>query len=129
MLTVAHAALVLVGGGIGSAARYGALRLGLRLRLHASSALLAVNLIGCFIAGAGVQLLGSGAWAGSDGDAARMFVLGGLMGGFTTFSAVSLECATTGGSQRRFVWIECIASVAFATPFAFLGMRVAGGGW
>lgn len=49
---------------------------------------LAVNVIGCFCAGAFVSVI---AGRGAATEGARLFVLVGVLGGFTTFSAFGVE--------------------------------------
>lgn len=80
--------LVFIGGGIGSALRYcislGMLRLGLAGFPFAT---LAVNVIG------GLAIGFAAGWLALRGgtEAWRLFLTTGVLGGFTTFSAFSLE--------------------------------------
>jgi fluoride exporter len=78
-------ALVFLGGGIGAALRHGANQLALALLGPGGFPLgtLAANLIGSIAIGVTAALLPEGQ--------ARLFVITGLLGGFTTFSAFSLE--------------------------------------
>jgi CrcB protein len=82
--------LVFLGGGIGSVLRLGVLHAS-RLWLPPGFPFgtLAVNLLGGLAAGAvGAALVGRG----SGGvDALSLFLMTGVLGGFTTFSAFSLE--------------------------------------
>ncbi len=77
------------GGAIGSALRYG-LVLGVHRWLGGGwfFGTLAVNLIGSFAIGWASRLFLSGEFLGAGG---RLFLIVGLLGGFTTFSAFSLE--------------------------------------
>lgn len=79
-----------VGGAIGSIARY-ALSLALTTRVGSSLPFpigtLTVNAVGCFAAGI---LLGAVARAAIS-EELRAFVMAGLLGGFTTFSAFGVE--------------------------------------
>lgn len=81
--------LVFVGGGLGSVARYllsvGVLRLGWT---GFPVATLSVNVIGGFVMGCAA---GWFALKGGGPQAWRLFLTTGLLGGFTTFSAFSLE--------------------------------------
>lgn len=82
---------VAIGGAIGSAARYGAnvwsgRLLGAEFPWHT----LFVNVAGCFAMGVLVELLALKLSAGND---ARAFLTTGILGGFTTFSAFSLDFA------------------------------------
>lgn len=83
--------LVFVGGGLGSAARYGmsvaALRLGWIAFPYAT---LATNIIGCFVMGLITELL---ALKFSVSQPTRLFLTTGIVGGFTTFSTFALETA------------------------------------
>jgi len=56
---------------------------------------LAVNVIGCFCAGAFVTAIAS---RGLAAEGARLFVLVGVLGGFTTFSAFGVETVALLGS-------------------------------
>ncbi len=77
------------GGAIGSALRYG-LALFVQRSLDASwpFGTLMANLIGSFVIGCMFELLVS---RESLGEEVRLFAMVGLLGGFTTFSAFSLE--------------------------------------
>lgn len=82
--------LVFVGGGIGAVLRYGVGRATALGGLGAPLATLAVNIIGCLTMG----LLAG--WFASRGgsEPARLFLLTGVLGGFTTFSAFGLDALT-----------------------------------
>jgi CrcB protein len=81
-------ALLVLGGGLGSALRY-ALSLWLTAQLGPRFpwGTFAVNLTGCFAIGALV------AWADARAasPALRLFLVTGVLGGFTTFSAFGME--------------------------------------
>ena len=82
---------VAVGGALGSAARYGVnvwsgRLLGAEFPWHT----LIVNVVGCFVMGALVELMALKLNVGSD---TRAFLTTGILGGFTTFSAFSLDFA------------------------------------
>lgn len=80
--------LVMVGGALGAGARFG---LGQWATARFASAFpfatLAINLLGCFAMGALAAWLARG---GSD-ESLRLLLGVGLLGGFTTFSAFSLD--------------------------------------
>ncbi len=78
--------LVMAGGAIGAALRYLA-GLGLATRGSWPLGTLAVNVIGGFLMG----LLAAVLLRGTAGEPMRLFAGVGLLGGFTTFSAFSLE--------------------------------------
>ena len=81
--------LVLVGGGVGSAGRY---LVGVVLVGRYGAAFpwwtLAVNLVGSFLIGLLATLADE---VGSLSSQARIFLVAGVLGGFTTFSSLSLE--------------------------------------
>ena len=76
---------VMAGGAIGAALRY--LASGL-LITRAPYGTLGVNLIGGFVMGMLAVLV----LKGTASESVRLFVGVGILGGFTTFSAFSLEC-------------------------------------
>lgn len=83
--------LVMAGGAIGAALRWQAGRFALdRFGPDFPWGTWFVNLAGCFLAGLAAGLLMR---HGSAGDQMRLFLIVGLLGGFTTFSSFSLEAA------------------------------------
>lgn len=81
--------LVLVGGGIGSAVRYlTAMWMANRLGAAFPWGTLTVNIAGSFLIGLLATLADE---AGSLGPGVRLFLVAGVLGGFTTFSSFSLE--------------------------------------
>lgn len=84
--TLTASVYVLLGGGVGAWLRF------IAGRLIASAsfpfATLAVNVLGCFAMG---LLTGWLARQGQDGENWRLLLGVGMLGGFTTFSAFSLE--------------------------------------
>jgi CrcB protein len=86
-----HWLLVFVGGGLGAMARHGANRAGLALLGPGLPWwTLAVNVSGSFAIGLLAGLFG----AFETGHNVRLFVITGFLGGFTTFSAFSLDALT-----------------------------------
>ena len=77
---------VMAGGAIGAAARYLTVA-AFGLRGGWPFGTLAVNLVGGFLMG----LLAASVLKGAASEAVRLFVGVGILGGFTTFSAFSLE--------------------------------------
>lgn len=114
--------LVFLGGGLGAMLRYGAALLvaarGTGLGPEAAAfpwATLAVNLVGSFLIGVLAGLL-----AGR--ETARLVLVTGLLGGFTTFSAFSLDTLTLLGSGRAgFALGYVAASVVGGLALAWLG--------
>jgi fluoride exporter len=83
--------LVAVGGAIGSVLRHFVNLASLRLfGPNFPWGTVAVNVIGSFVMGAFIELLAR-RWQGS--AELRLFVATGILGGFTTFSAFSLDFA------------------------------------
>lgn len=116
--------LVFLGGGLGSMARYGVGiamgRLGLTSWPYGT---LTVNIIGGFVMGllaAGLALRG-----GADAEKWRVLFGVGVLGGFTTFSAFSLETALM-IERREFVQAGGYAaiSVILSLVALFAGMLV-----
>ena len=99
-----HIALVAIGGAIGSSLRhlvnFAAMRL---LGINFPWGTLAVNVAGCFAMGVFIELLGRRFNASNE---LRLFVATGILGGFTTFSAFSLDFAV--------LWERGAAGQAFA---------------
>jgi len=85
-----HAAIlflmVALGGAVGSVLRHG-----VNVWIGAPVATLAVNIAGCFIMG---LLAGYGAFVAQLPEHWRVFLMVGVLGGLTTFSAFSLDFLT-----------------------------------
>jgi fluoride exporter len=107
-----NAVVVFLGAGLGGALRHGVNLAAARLLGTAFPfGTLAVNLIGCLLMG-----LAAG-WFAFRGDAPqawRLFLATGVLGGFTTFSAFSLDVAL--------LWERG----AMATAAAYVAVSVAG---
>ncbi len=106
--------LVMVGGAVGAGARFG---LGqwaaTRLAPGFPVATLTVNLLGCFVMGM------LAAWLSQRGanEALRLFVGVGMLGGFTTFSAFSLDWWTlmdrgATGAALAYVAVSVVGALA-----------------
>ena len=96
--------IVGVGGFIGAISRY--LLCGVVQRLHGGTfplGTLAVNVLGCFVIGIAMAIIDDGALLGSNG---RLFLMIGLMGSFTTFSAFGYETVELlrDGELARVFW-------------------------
>jgi len=83
--------MVFIGGGIGAALRHG-VNIGSARLLGTSFpyGTLTVNIVGCLAMG---LLAGYLAFKGDVGQHWRLFLTTGILGGFTTFSAFSLDAA------------------------------------
>ena len=123
---------VALGGAVGAAARYqlgrGMTRwLGPEMVSVFPWATLAANAAGSLLMGI---LAGYLARHGAGGDQARLLLGVGLLGGFTTFSAFSLECVLLiERGQLGLAVLYAVLSVALGISALFFGltmMRVAG---
>jgi CrcB protein len=102
--------LVFLGGGTGSIARYGMTRLvgryteGTSFPWHT----LSVNLLGAFVIGVLVEVLALRAELTAPG---KLLLITGFLGGFTTFSAFSLESALM---LQKGDYVNLAAYIAFS---------------
>ncbi|WP_267395033.1 MULTISPECIES: fluoride efflux transporter CrcB [unclassified Sphingomonas] len=116
--------LVMTGGAIGSGARYLTGRLALALFGPAFPyGTLAVNLVGGLAMG---LLIGTLARVAGGGEAWRLFVGVGVLGGFTTFSSFSLDVVTLaerGALATALVYT--LVSVIGAIVALFAGLTLA----
>lgn len=116
--------LVALGGAIGACLRHlintGAARL-------STSAFpwwtIVINVVGCFVMG---LFIGSLARRGETSDGLRLFVATGVLGGFTTFSAFSLDFASLWQRGELFGALGyAIGSVILSLIAVFVGLWVA----
>jgi CrcB protein len=117
--------LVALGGALGSVARYGATGLVARCLGEAFPwGTLLVNISGSFAIGLFATLATEGRWLMS--PATRVFFTAGICGGFTTFSAFSLQ---TLDLARQGAWLyaglNILGSVALCLLFVWLGYFLA----
>jgi len=115
--------LVFLGGGLGAMARHGVNRAGLAaLGPGFPWWTLAVNVAGSFAIGLLAGLMG----ALETGHNGRLFLITGFLGGFTTFSAFSLDALTLWerGAQLQ-AGLYILASVILSLIAAALGLMVA----
>ena len=114
---------VALGGAIGSAARYGvnvwsARMFGIAFPMHT----LIVNILGCFIMGALTEMM---ALKFHIGQETRAFLVTGILGGFTTFSAFSLDFAyLVERKQLAAAGGYALASVVISLLAVFAGMNL-----
>lgn len=108
--------LVGLGGFLGSIARYtlGGLVLHMTVQQHFPLGTFTVNVLGCLVVG-----LMAGATERYElfGPDARLFLFTGLLGGFTTFSAFSLDAVT--------LWQRGQGAVALAYVAGSVGLSLA----
>ena len=119
-------ALVFLGAGIGGMLRHG-VNFAVARAFGAGFPwwTLAVNVIGSFAMGLFAGWLAARAGAGWS-EQARLFLATGILGGFTTFSAFSLDVATlwTRGETLA-AGAYVVASVAGSLAAIFLGLAIA----
>jgi CrcB protein len=117
-----HWLLVFVGGGLGAVARHGINRAGLALLGPGFPWwTLTVNVAGSFLIGLLAGLFG--AW--ETGHNMRLFLITGVLGGFTTFSAFSLDALTLwerGSFQEAGLYV--LGSVILSLLAAAVGLMV-----
>ena len=118
-------ALVMAGGALGAAGRFWLS--GILLRQLGNGfpwGTLAVNLLGSFLAGFLVV------WLEGRGPSAiywRAFLMVGIMGGLTTFSALMVECLLYAKSDRNGLMLGYIAvSLTAGLLLVWLGSKTAG---
>ena len=114
--------IVFCGAGIGGALRHAANRAGMHLGLSFPWSTLCVNISGCLAMG---LIAGWFALRGQAGLTLRLFLTTGILGGYTTFSAFSLDAALLW--ERREV-LACAfyvsASVALSLVGVFVGLAI-----
>jgi fluoride exporter len=115
MRALAHLGWVFLGGGIGSALRYGVGRAALALAgPNFPIGTFVVNVVGCAAMGALAEWL---AWRDTGIDASmKLFLTTGVLGGFTTFSAFALDAV--GLWQRG----ETLTATAYAAGSVVLSI-------
>jgi fluoride exporter len=117
--------LVMIGGALGTLARYAVSVLALPISRDLPWGTIIINVTGSFVIGLFATLtLAHGRYPMSDN--VRLFVMGGLCGGYTTFSAFSLQTLELlrSGAMLRAA-INVAASVALCIGAVALGHVVA----
>lgn len=107
-----------IGGGIGSCLRYSASLLIERLSFGAATAVFSVNIAGCFLAGLGAALLSRFGLLKEDHHA---FLMTGLIGGFTTFSAFAIETFALWHKARPTALAYALAQTSLCLVAVFAG--------
>jgi fluoride exporter len=124
MQALASFGWVFLGGGIGSALRYGVGRIALILvGPNFPAGTLAVNVIGCVLMGVLIESLALR--EGGVDAATRLFLTTGVLGGFTTFSAFALDAAVLwerGPATTAVLYV--LASVVLSIAGLFGGMAI-----
>jgi CrcB protein len=118
------AAWVFLGGGIGSAARYGVGRAALAwFGPNFPAGTLIVNVVGCFAMGALAEWLALHDAGVSQNT--KLFLATGIIGGFTTFSAFALDTAVLwqrGATATAVFYV--LASFVLSVGGLFAGMAL-----
>ena len=112
-----------LGGFLGSIARYGAsVALGTLAPGRFPWATFAVNCIGCLLIG----LLAGAFSRATVPESVRLFLITGLLGGFTTFSAFGLESvALLRRGEVSYALLYILGSVLVGVAAVWLGLRLA----
>ena len=109
--------LVALGGAVGALARYGLGQAALRWGGAAPVGTWAANALGCLLIGLAIPLV--------RGDGARLAVLVGVLGSFTTFSAYSADTVLLWEAGRPgLAAANAVGSVAVGLAFVGVGLAV-----
>ena len=109
---------VFVGGGIGSLLRYATNSI-LRVYVIGQLGTVLVNVIGSFVFGILVSI-------GKDrSEYFNLFLLTGLLGGFTTFSQFSYDVVSLQNNGNLYSIIYILSSVLLSISMALLGIYIA----
>ncbi len=120
---IKHVLLVGLGGGIGSMARYLCQRW---FSLHYPHTFpwgtFSVNMLGCFLIG---LLWGVHYRSFDSNESWKLFLMAGVCGGFTTFSAFTLESIGLVKENKPFLFLAYVASsVILGLAATLIGMRL-----
>lgn len=118
-----QALLVAIGGAIGSVLRYYVGQWALKLMGPAFPwGTLAVNVVGCFVIGVFAELIARKFNASME---LRLLLITGFLGGFTTFSAFSLDAISLfEGGETVAGGIYIVASVGLSMAAVFAGLAI-----
>ena len=109
---------VFLGGGIGSVLRYGTNSI-LNLYVIGQLGTLVVNVLGSFVFGILVSI------GEQRSDYFNLFLLTGLLGGYTTFSQFSFDVVTLQNNGNFYSIIYVLSSVLLSISMALLGIYIA----
>ena len=114
--------VVFVGGGLGSMLRHGVNLVGARIGTGFPFGTLIANVTGCFVMG---LLAGYFAFRGDASQTWRLFLMTGILGGYTTFSAFSLDALLLyERGQTGLAALYVASSVALALAGVVIGMAL-----
>ncbi len=126
MLDLKHLVFVMLGGGLGSGARYA---IGIALGRVGSDfpwATFGVNVVGCLAFGGAFGFVQA---RGGAGSAWAVFLLAGVLGGFTTFSSFGFETITLLARDRiGTATLYALASLVVGLAAVWAGLRIGGAG-
>jgi CrcB protein len=112
-----HLLMIAIGGGLGALARYGVVSFFQRWTVEFPWGTLSVNALGCFVVGAVFERLPADA---------RAFVVVGVLGGFTTFSAFGHEtCELLRGGQAGLALANAGLNLGIGIGAVLLGRAAA----
>ena len=109
---------VFLGGGIGSVLRYGTNSI-LNLYVIGQLGTLVVKVLGSFLFGILVSI------GEQRSDYFNLFLLTGLLGGYTTFSQFSFDVVTLQNNGNFYSIIYVLSSVLLSISMALLGIYIA----
>ena len=109
---------VFLGGGIGSVLRYGTNSI-VSIYVIGQLGTLLVNVLGSFIFGIVVSI------GEQRSDYFNLFLLTGLLGGYTTFSQFSFDVVALQNNGRLYSIIYILSSVLLSISMALLGIYIA----
>ena len=112
--------IVFLGAGVGGMVRHGVNRVALLVGSTFPWNTLAINITGCFVMG---LTAGWFAFKGDSSQSMRLFLTTGILGGYTTFSAFSLDAALLwdrGDGRGAFAYVATSVVVSLFGVFAGL---------
>jgi len=109
---------VFLGGGVGSVLRYGTNSI-VNLYVIGQLGTLVVNVLGSFLFGILVSI------GEQRSDYFNLFLLTGLLGGYTTFSQFSFDVVTLQNNGNFYSIIYILSSVLLSISMALLGIYIA----
>ena len=114
--------LVAAGGATGAVLRYILTHFSKTLLTSGIYGTFSVNILGSFLIG---YLITSDYFKNLSGDFVKFFLIIGLLGSFTTFSAFSYEVVNLINSKKIFIsFLYIFISIFFCILFAYLGMII-----
>lgn len=110
-----------LGGAIGAMARVGLSALLPSFFLNLPLRILCINVIGCFIASVLIEVM---AFYGNPSLNIQHFLMQGILGGFTTFSAFAIEFGLLYEKGSHYLAVVyAVLSVILSLIFFFIGLR------